>query len=119
MSGIVEESVDAPCSPSLFWVAAFLTQRHYGGPEEGGWWFSRGDLVSDPGIYTDLQEAPAAFLSEADATLYANGLRLRLPLLNEGRRSLDSVLSEGIYEIEVIEAATLPRSYPEYWPRYE
>ena len=70
--------------------------------------------MSDPRIYADLQGAPTAFLSEAEATLYANGLRIRVPLLNDGRRSLDSVLSEGIYEVEVIEAATLPTFYPEY-----
>ena len=119
MSGTGDEANQAPLSRSLFWVAAYLTQRHYGGPEEGGWWFDRGDLVSDPRIYADLQGTPTAFLCEAEATLYANGLRLRLPLVNEGRRSLDSVLSQGLYEIEVVEAATLPTFYPEYWPRYE
>ena len=50
---------------------------------------------------------------------YADALRFRLPPLNEGRRCLDCVLSSGFYEIEVIEAATLPTCYPEYWPRYE
>ena len=113
------EAGAVPHPPSLFWVAAYLTQRYCGGPEEGGWWFDRGKLVTDPQLYAELQAAPRAFLSEADATRHADGLRLRLPVLNEGRRPLDSALSQGIYEIEVIEAATLPACHPEHWPRYE
>ncbi len=84
MSGDADQTNEAPSRPSLFWVAAFLTQRHYGGPEEGGWWFDRGDLVSDPSIYVELQGTPMAFLSETDATAYAE--RLYPP--GEGRLGL-------------------------------
>lgn len=27
------------------YVAAYDVQRHYGGPEEGGWWFDSGELI--------------------------------------------------------------------------
>ena len=31
-------------------VAVYLTQRLYGGPEEGGWWYNAGELCTDPAL---------------------------------------------------------------------
>ena len=103
----------------LWWVAVFLQDRIYGGPEEGGWYFDRSALVTDPAIYTTLQVSPAAFMTQAEANLHADRMRGGLAALNEGRRPTWSVLSEGIYEVETIQADTLPRYYPEYRPTYE
>jgi hypothetical protein len=103
----------------LWWVAVFLQDRVYGGPEEGGWYFDCGTLVTDPDIYATLQVSPAAFTTRADASLHADRMRTGLAALNEGRRPIWSVLSEGIYEVEEIQADPLPRYYPEYRPTYE
>ncbi len=103
----------------LWWVAVFLQDRIYGGPEEGGWYFDRGALVTDPDIYATLLVSPAAFMTQAEANLHADRMREGLAALNEGRRPTWSVLSEGIYEVETIQADTLPRYYPAYRQTYE
>lgn len=121
MSG-VEATCDADYpSPSrtLYWVAAYLMQRVLSGHEEGDWWTDVGNLVTAPDIYQQLVGFPAAFLTENAADAHADWLRTRLPDLNQGRRPLDSVLSEGIYDVLVIEAATLPSTYPACLPAYE
>lgn len=105
--------------PGLHWVGAYLVQRVFGGPEEGGWWTDVGELATHPDIYRQLMGFPAAFLTEDGAIAHADRLRTYLPSLNEGRRSLDSVLSDGVYEVLVIEAPVLPRRYPEQMPHYE
>lgn len=103
----------------MWWVAAYLEDRIYGGAEEGGWHFDRGALVTDPDIYATLQVLPAAFMTQAEAAAHADRMRLGLAVLNEGRRPTWSVLSEGIYVVETIQADTLPRYYPEYCLTYE
>ncbi len=118
----VETTCDAdypPPSATLYWVAAYLMQRVFAGSAEGGWWTDVGELVTAPDIYQQLVGFPAAFLTEDAADAHADWLRARLPDLNQGRRPLESVLSEGVYDVLVIEAATLPSSYPEYLPAYE
>ena len=103
----------------LFWVGLYLTHRKYGGPEEGGWFFDQATLITDPDLYARLRGAPAAFFTEADANAHAGTMRADLSSLNAGRRELGSVLSDGRYDVEVIEAAALPAIYPENHPRYE
>ena len=105
-------------APSLFWVAACLVRRAFGGREDGGWFFDERTLVTDPAVYQRLNGAPAAFLSESEAEAHAGRLRVHLPRLNAGRRPLGSVLSDGLYDVEVIEAATLPPVWPQTRPRY-
>ena len=34
-----------PCNPGV-WVNVYSITRHYGGPEEGGWWFNSGEVVA-------------------------------------------------------------------------
>ena len=101
----------------LFWVGLYLARREYGGPEEGGWFFDQGTLITDPDLYASLRGTPAAFFTEADA--HAWKMRAHLSSLNAARRELGSVLSDGRYDVEVIEAAALPAIYPENRPRYE
>ena len=103
----------------LFWVGLYLARREYGGPEEGGWFFDQGTLITDPDLYASLRGTPAAFFTEADAEVHAGKMRARLSSLNAGRRELGSVLSDGRYDVEVIEAEALPAIYPENRPRYE
>lgn len=105
--------------PGLFWVAAYLEDRVYGGPEEGGWYFDRGTLVTDPEVYGTLQAFPAGLPTREAAAAHAERMREGLAALNEGRCPTWSVLSTGIYVVETIKALTLPRYYPEHWQAYE
>lgn len=119
MSARNQTGAAAADRPRLFWVGLYLLNRCFGGDEEGGWWFDEGTLVADPGVYKQLAGAPAAFFDSDTADRHADELRARLPLLNDGRRHLHSVLSTGVYEILVIEADVLPQTYPEMRPDYE
>ena len=112
------EAEPAGLARTLFWVAAYLVRREFGGMEDGGWFFDERTLVTDPAVYQRLNAAPAAFLSESAAETHAGSLRAHLARLNAGRRPLGSVLSDGRYDVEVIEAATLPLVWPQTRPRY-
>ena len=105
--------------PMLFWIAVYLVQLEWGGPEEGGWWFEEAGLVMAPDIYADLGVMPACRLSEAEADTIAAEMRTGLAALNEGRPALSSILSRGLYDVRVVRANTLPPCIPESPPRYE
>jgi hypothetical protein len=114
----VEEQVETPVA-TLYWVGLFLQDKAYGGPEEGGWWYNCGQLVTDPEFYTQLGMLPQAFTDSEQASAYCremNEARNRVGL-NEGRRDIDSVLSEGVYGAEVHEDI-LPPYYPARKPHY-
>ena len=104
--------------PTLFWVGAYLMQRVFAGHEEGGWFVDVGELATDPDTYRQLMGFSAAFLTEEGADAHAERLRTYLPSINEGRRPLSSVLSNGVYDVLVIAAPTLPLSWPERLPAY-
>jgi hypothetical protein len=86
------------------YVTAYEVTRHYGGPEEGGWWYNR---------YDPIETRPVHNQAEVEATI---GLLHRL---YDGRAhgSIYSVL--GGVEVHV-----LVESEPREWatterPRYE
>lgn len=88
-----------------FIVSVYMVDRGYGGPEEGGWWYDRGELVRLVRIFNNEESAYA----------YARKLNDRLDsTLNRGRR----VLSEGRYAAKVHEGIP-PKYYPEARPYYE
>ncbi len=117
---LIDEDVpETPPQPALFWTACFLVSQSLGGPEEGCWWFNQGELVTTPDIYRALGGTPRAFLAEEDACAYAACLRPKLAALNEGRRPKHSVASEGVYEIHVLQAPSLPLGFPDARPHYE
>ena len=115
---IDEENTTFP-EPTLYWMACFLVSRCFGSEAEGGWWFDQGELVTDPGIYRTLGGTPRSFLAEDDAYAYAARLRPKLAVLNEGRPPKHVSISQGVYEIHVLQAASLPLGFPETRPRYE
>lgn len=116
-----EESCDdeAQEPQSLYWVAAYLSDLHWGGPEEGGWYYDTATLVTDPDIYRTLGHGAASFADAADAAAHAEAMEQHLPLLNHQRPPKHSVTSIGVYEIRVLRSATLPFYLPETPPRYE
>lgn len=115
-----EEDAEIEAAPSgLFWVAAYLTDRAYGGAEEGGWWYDASELATDPEIYRQLGLYPSAFAEEEAAQEYAARMSAGLSGLNAGRPPRHSVLSLGEYEVLVLQAPALPRYWPEARPHYE
>jgi hypothetical protein len=43
--------------PSKVWVNVYEVTRHYGGPEEGGWWYNWNDAIDSS--YVDVKLAQA------------------------------------------------------------
>jgi hypothetical protein len=104
---------------ALFWVACYLTSQSYGGPAEGSWWYDEGELVTDPDIYRTLGGTPRSFLTELEADVYAAELVPKLALLNQDRPPKHASTSQGIYEVQVLQAASLPTGFPATRPHYE
>ena len=93
-------------------VAIYMIDKAYGGPEEGGWWYTYGIPEEDQSHHTKY------FEKEEDAGKYADMLhKLIVEPLNHGRKSIDSMLSEGIYEVTVRHGD--PRPFPDQVPHYE
>ncbi len=114
-----EEAPATPPEPALYWTACFLVSQCFGDRAEGGWWFNQGELATTPDIYRTLGGTPRSFLAEDDACAYAARLRTKLAALNEGRPPKHSVASQGVYEIHVLQAASLPLGFPAVRPHYE
>ena len=88
-----------------YWVNLYLTDRVYGGPEEGGWYYNAGEAVVSFECTEGDQEE---LLTEAHELV---------EWLNEGRPQISSVLSEGQYSALAEEGPGV--SYPEEEPHYE
>jgi len=96
----------------MYTVAIFMVDRAYGGPEEGGWYYDCGEPADE------YCEHTRGFADDATADNYASELNSSLVQeLNRGRRSINSVLSEGQYAAIVCEGN--PKRYPETRPHYE
>jgi hypothetical protein len=107
-----------PKPTTLFWVGIYDVAQNYGGPEEGGWYYDSGSLVTNPVFYGDL--LPRCFTSRAEARAYLQQMEARAKEANraEGRRPKSSVLSRGEYEALIFEDA-LPTGFPDECPQYE
>lgn len=113
-----EFEVGEPC---IYHVGVYLTDRAYGGPEEGGWWYDCGELVTDAHFYEEVgaELLPKAFLDAKEAYDTANKWQIILDkTVNVGRHPKSSVLSRGIYETIVMETF-LPHHFPSQRPYYE
>lgn len=103
-----------------FWsVAVYLIDQHYGGPEEGGWWYEAGDRIDDHAeIGVEFAEFFRLFQGEDKDAAYDHRQALQDKLdagPNKNRRSdIGSVLSEGRYE-----AILNPGFPPEHWSNYQ
>jgi len=94
-----------------YFVTLFMSDRAYGGPEGGGWWFDCGQREKNRRVFVFHDEEQAY----AFARRYNDRLR-KWP--NKNRRDINSVLCEGIYTAEVFENS-LPDYYPTERPYYE
>lgn len=89
----------------LVWVAVVISDKQYGGPEEGGWWYD---------TQTVLERHKAYDVSQVTVELYS------LLKKYKGRQSpypVDSVLCEG--RLEIIVSDEMPRDFPKTKPYYE
>jgi len=94
---------------TVYVVAVYLCDRAYGGPDEGGWWYDTGEMVRIIRTFKDEERA---------ASHAARMNRLLDATINNGRREISSVLSDGRYYAEVHENIA-PHHYPERRPHYE
>lgn len=101
-------------TPRFYTVAIYMEDRLYGGPEEGGWYYTAGYPCMEPQCAPYLR----GFDDEAAAAAYAFDLNeYVLPLWNQDRPEIGSVLSEGCYSAMVRDG--FPTPYPATKPRYE
>lgn len=112
------EVVASGKSPRLYWVGLYLEDRAYGGPEEGGWWYECGELVTDADIYTVLGLFPTCHTDEDAAYAASVAMNDACQELNKDRREISSVLSDGRYSASVHEDV-LPPHFPATRPHYE
>jgi hypothetical protein len=107
-----------PCTcekkPEFFCVAVYLHDKCYGGPEEGGWWYSAYEPIHQYAYKT------RCFQDRLSAQQYKDELTkwIEVEGLNEGRRPVSSVLSEGEY-VSLITTDEYPHPQPKERPHYE
>jgi hypothetical protein len=124
------ESYPVAGTKQVLYVNLYRVTRHYGGPEEGGWWYNAGEPLASvpiPGIWRS-EEMPDAEVPpewKPDPQL--------LPLVmdeyvREKERLMDLFIFEkwgSIYsmrggaDIEVRSEEFVARSWPERRPHYE
>ena len=85
-------------------VAVYDVDRQYGGSEEGGWWFDTGTLIRKAIVET-----------------YERACELREEWEVEFpyTRKRYSVLGGEDYNVDIIEGADVPLTFPEVYPHYE
>lgn len=115
--GDCHDGCERPAPPPTFYsVALVLHDRAYGGPEEGGWYYETYQLETNPPIecVPIICFTEEAAKEAAEKIMEVNIAALKL---NEGRREISSVLSEGLYEARIF--GGFPRSEPQTRPHYE
>lgn len=98
---------DEILGPTYF-VNEYLMDQAYGGPEEGGWWYSTGEYRATHHITYLFHEAHRI------RDELAQGMMVEF---NEGRPEISSVLSIGLHV--VIVQTHEGKSFPEHKPHYE
>ena len=94
-------------------VAVYDVDLAYGGPEEGGWYYSRGSLVRLIRVFKN-EDMAYTFSQRMNRKLQS---RIWGP--NMGKRELHLVLSEGELQAHVYHEDLPVDHYPEYRPHYE
>jgi len=91
-------------------VAVYDCNQAFGGPEEGGWWYDTGTLVSREGIYFNRDKAYAAVRALSEWCERNNEA--------EQRRPISSVLCEGVLQAHLMDYPA-PAGFPTQRPHYE
>ena len=103
------------------YVNVYLEDRAYGGPEEGGWWYTYGTPARASDLETWLGGKCVEAINPSFRTVnYAQAASHVADMIqeqNDNRRSdIGSVISEGRFIVRVQDHE--PRSYPEGQPYY-
>lgn len=116
-----------PGQERLFYVNVYAVDRVYGGPEEGGWWFSIGtpldhyDLMSgieDPELHPHQgEDVHWVFNSHNEIQAERLAAQLRQPDWFPSTGKQYSVLGGEDYEVRIEDHP--PRPWPVERPRYE
>ena len=94
---------------TVWYVNEYETDRAYGGPEEGGWWYDTGRFIKCRGIFTERVDA-----HDLSVRIEKEEMRER----RKGLHSPGSMLSSGQWPVVLIEDHP-GRDYPRERPRYE
>jgi len=105
-----EEEV-AEREPAFYSVGVYLEELCFGGPEEGGWYYSCFTFT------TSLGEHTRSFKTREEARIYRDSLDPLIEEWNEGRPALHSVLSDGRFTAMIVDELPL-REYPTERPYY-
>lgn len=101
-------------APKFFSVAVVMYDKAYGGPEEGGWYFDTYEPVPEYAHLTKVVKTKAEAYAARDGLL----AYIEVEKLNEGRRDVNSVLSEGQYDVYIYHGE-YPCYEPKVRPHYE
>lgn len=115
-------AIDAPrASDGWWWVALYRVELRYGGPEEGGWFYTAGDLVTDHRVLEDAGLMPPTAFGDDKSARSARMVMQAVAdeTLNKGLRPLSSVLSTGRYEARIERGVHAPMGFPARRPIYE
>ena len=97
-----------PFIETKYYINEYETDKKYGGPEEGGWYFDVGTFVKCHAVVDSIIQAQMEVAALMGYILDKQ----------EGIHSPDSVLSEGRWPAIIIQ--TEPgENYPEETPHYE
>ena len=92
----------------MFYLNEYDTNRQYGGPEEGGWWYNVGTFVKCHGSFASLE---AAQVAKSHKKEWLDAMH------RDQRHSPGSVLCSGWTQLIVEEFPGW--DYPENTPHYE
>jgi hypothetical protein len=100
----------------VFWSACIaLVERHYGGPEEGGWWYDS-VTVDDPEAMLLTSEAGGPWVSKSED--FISRIATLVSKIIDDEKLNDVAAYEGAqYRVEIFEG--YPRNYPTHKPHYE
>jgi hypothetical protein len=111
----VLDHFDEVSEDERWYVHLFHVTREYGGPEEGGWYYTAGQAISRPwghGSIGPFSDPKDAYEVCGHANAFAD------VEMNAGARPLSSVLSTGRYEWRVTTDRDA-QDFPEFRPHYE
>jgi hypothetical protein len=107
-------------TPGKFWVAMCYEDSHFGGHEEGGWWYSSYTPI-DAGYERTISSylmRPRQFSNKRIARQYQRRLVEVAKLHNTGRRRPSSVLYTGGWLAPILFEETRPHVTPRRRPCY-
>jgi len=101
------------------WMVSFCkAQQSYGGPEEGGWYYTTYDPNDgDVWLLNKEHDALRVFWEHDKAVAFMQSLLPICEQVNKGRRPIYSVLSDGVFDVRVYEG--WPSFEPKVRPHYE